>query len=149
MTEVWFYHLERARLEGVLPDLLEKTLARGARALVKAGSGERLDALDAHLWTYRDDAFLPHGRAGEPEAGRQPVVLGVGDEAPNAATFLFLVDGATADDVSGFERCITIFDGADDEAVKAARVFWKEVKSKHYQAAYWRQSAEGRWEKQA
>jgi len=28
---------------------------------VQASSDERIDGLDAHLWTWRDDAFLPHG----------------------------------------------------------------------------------------
>ncbi|MDB5454933.1 MAG: polymerase chi subunit HolC, partial [Caulobacter sp.] len=33
--DVWFYHLERSALEQVLPELLEKTLGRGWRALVR------------------------------------------------------------------------------------------------------------------
>ena len=57
-TEVWFYHLERATLERVLPDLLEKTLGRGWRAIVRAGSEERLDYINNHLWTYNPNGFL-------------------------------------------------------------------------------------------
>jgi len=34
-TDYWFYHLEASTLEGVLPGLLEKTLEKGWRALVK------------------------------------------------------------------------------------------------------------------
>ena len=30
--EVWFYHLERTALDQALPELLEKTLAKGWRA---------------------------------------------------------------------------------------------------------------------
>ena len=33
--EVWFYHLERTSLDQALPELLEKTLARGWKALVR------------------------------------------------------------------------------------------------------------------
>ena len=36
MTEVLFYHLQRQPLEAVLPTLLEKSLERGWRALVRA-----------------------------------------------------------------------------------------------------------------
>ena len=56
-------------LERALPLLLEKTLERGWRAVVQAGSQERLDVLDQHLWTWREDSFLPHGTAkdGHPE----------------------------------------------------------------------------------
>ena len=60
MTEVLFYHLQNMSLENVLPPLLEKSLERGWRVVVQSTSQERADALDAHLWTYRDDLFLPH-----------------------------------------------------------------------------------------
>jgi len=59
MTEVLFYHLQNMSLESVLPPLLEKSLERGWRVVVQSTSQERADALDAHLWTYRDDSFLP------------------------------------------------------------------------------------------
>ncbi|MGH6882849.1 MAG: DNA polymerase III subunit chi, partial [Hypericibacter sp.] len=89
MTEVRFYHLQRTSLEAALPKLLERTLARGQRALVMAGSNERVEALTAHLWTYDPNSFLPHGskRDGRPE--RQPVWLTDQDENPNNATVLF------------------------------------------------------------
>ena len=47
MTEVLFYHLQRAPLERVLPELLERSLARGWRAVVRAGYPARVEALDA------------------------------------------------------------------------------------------------------
>ena len=61
MTEILFYHLQGQKLEGVLPGLLEKSLERGWKVIVQGASEERIEALDAHLWTYRDDGFLPHG----------------------------------------------------------------------------------------
>lgn len=148
MTEVLFYHLERASLNSVLPGLLEKTLGRGWKALVRTASRERAEALDAHLWTYRDESFLPHGAAGDGAA--QPIWLTDDDGVPNGAEVLFLVDGATApaESLSAFERCVIIFDGRDDDATGAARGFWKDVKAQNFDATYWRQSAEGRWEKQ-
>ena len=68
MTEVLFYHLQRQPIERVLPSLLEKSLERGWRVIVQAASEERVEALDAHLWTFRDDTFLPHGVWRDPEA---------------------------------------------------------------------------------
>ena len=49
MTDVLFYHLETRPLETVLPDLLNRSLAKGWRAVVQIGSDDRLEALDAHL----------------------------------------------------------------------------------------------------
>lgn len=149
MTEILFYHLERASLETVLPGLLEKTLDRGWKAVVRTGSRERVEALDGHLWAYRDDSFLPHG-AGKSDGERQPVWLTDGEDVPNAADVLFLVDGAQtqASALGAFTRCVTIFDGGDAEAVTAARAFWSSAKASGHEATYWKQSDTGRWEKQ-
>lgn len=147
--EVLFYHLERTRLENVLPQLLEKTLERGWRAIVRSGSGERLDALDSHLWTYRDDSFLGHGRSGQEQAGRQPILLTTSHENENQSDVLFLVDQSDMDQFESYQRAVVIFDGGDDEALNRAREDWKSVQKTDHDTTYWRQSAAGRWEKQA
>ncbi len=147
MAELWFYHLERSELERALPPLLEKCLQRGWRALVRCGSPERIEALDETLWTYRDDSFLPHAREGD--AARQPIWLTTDGGNPNAAQALFLIDGAEPGDLAAFERACLIFDGHDQAALESARSRWKEAKEAGVAASYWRESAAGKWEKQA
>jgi DNA polymerase III subunit chi len=85
MTEVFFYHLERAALEDVLPGLLEKTRERGWKALVRAGSDERIATLDSHLWTYREESFLAHGLARDSQATEPPLVRPDPPANPNTA----------------------------------------------------------------
>lgn len=148
-TEVLFYHLEQHGLEKVLPSLLEKTLERGWRAVVQAGSQERLAALDLTLWTYKEDSFLPHGTAKDGYASEQPVYLTVTGETPNAAGVRFLVDGAEAEAFSGFVRIVYLFDGNDEEAVKIARRQWTAAKGAGCPVTYWQQSAAGKWERKA
>lgn len=148
MAELWFYHLERSDLEHALPPLLEKCLQRGWRALVRGGSEERLDALDARLWTYRDDSFLPHGRDSD-DAARQPVLLTTSAGNPNGAKALFLIDGAEAGDIDAFERACLVFDGRDAAALESARSRWKQAKDAGVTVSYWRENAQGGWEKQA
>jgi DNA polymerase-3 subunit chi len=147
MTEVWFYHLERTSLEQALPELLEKTLARGWRALVRAREPGRVAQLDEHLWTWRDDSFLPHGVADEPNAARQPILITAEVENPNGAQALFLVDGAEAGSLEGCERCMVLFDGRDEAALAVARAQWSALKASGAQMSYWRQQERG-WAKQ-
>ena len=147
--DVSFYHLERATLEMVLPQLLEKTLERGWRAVVQAGTPERLEALDEALWTYRADSFLPHGTARDGHTDFQPVFLTVGDETPNGAGVRFLVDGAEPAKYEGFVRMVFLFDGNNTDAVAQARVQWKAAKAAGCGVTYWQQTATGRWEKKA
>lgn len=147
--EVLFYHLERQPLEQVLPQLLEKTLERGWRAVVEVGSPERLDALDQQLWTYREESFLPHGTRKDGNPERQPIYLTTEPETPNGATVRFLVDGAEPGDIAGLTRVVLMFDGRNEPAVEAARRHWKTLKAKGCAVTYWQQAANGRWEKKA
>ncbi len=150
MTEMLFYHLQGQTPESVLPGLLEKSLERGWRVIVQGASEERIEALDAHLWTYRDDGFLPHGTWREAEAAQQPIVLTLTDTNPNAATVRFLIDGAALPaDAEAYERIVLLFDGEDEEAVAAARAQWSEAKAKGFDATYWQPDEQGRWVKKA
>ena len=145
-TEVLFYHLERQPLERVLPSLLQRTLERGWRAVVQVGSAERLEALDAHLWTYADDSFLPHGTGKEGAPDRQPILLTSSEANENGAGVRFLLDGADMETYAGYMRIVVIFDGRDQDALTAARAQWQRVRAQGCKATYWRQSDAGRWE---
>ena len=150
MTEILFYHLQNQPLERVLPTLLEKSLERGWRVVVQTASEERIEALDAHLWTFRDDSFLPHGTYKQPEAAEQPILLTVNDDNPNKAEVRFLIDNAPVpDDASPYARIVLLFDGDDEDAVAAARMRWSEAKEKGLDATYWQPDAQGRWVKKA
>ena len=146
--EVWFYHLERTGIDQALPELLEKTLTRGWKAIVRARQPERVEHFDGWLWTYRDESFLPHAPAAEPGAGRQPVLLTTDFDNPNSADALFLVDGAEPGDLTGYTRCVVLFDGADQDQVVTARGQWTAIKAQGFPVSYWKQLARG-WEKVA
>jgi len=148
VPEALFYHLTAHPLERALPTLIERTLEKGWRAVVRASSPERIAFLDAVLWTYKDESFVPHGCAGGPSAEHQPVYLTTGDEIPNNADVLFVVDQADTEDFSSVARTIVMFDGADEEAVAFAREQWKRAAAA-VTATYWRQDNAGRWEKAA
>lgn len=148
MAEVLFYHLEVRPLESVLPQLLEKTLERGWRAVVEAGSRERADSLDALLWTFRDDAFLPHGLAGEQSDALQPILLTTDDTNPNGATVRFFVDRAVPQSTEGYNRIVYMFSGLDPDAVSEARLAWRALREGN-DVTYWQQENDGRWIKKA
>ena len=149
MSEVLFYHLESQPLERVLPTLLEKTLERGWRAVVETSSRERASAIDALLWTYRDDSFLPHGIAGEETDASQPVLITMDDGNPNAANVRFFVDRAVPRSGEGYERIVFLFSGHDPDAVTEARAAWTGLKAGDNSLTYWQQDEGGRWVKKA
>ena len=113
MSRIDFYHLQKQTLEEVLPKLLMKSCSSGKKVVVKIGTEERLEQMNSYLWTFQDESFLPHGSKKDGFAEQQPIWLTLQDDNPNAAEFLFLIDGAQAipDKTANYERIFNIFDG--------------------------------------
>jgi DNA polymerase-3 subunit chi len=150
MTEILFYQLKGQALEQVLPPLIQKSLERGWHVAVQASSDERIEALDAHLWTWRDDVFLPHGTWRDAEAAEQPVLLTLDETNPNRAVVRFLVEGASMPgDVAAYQRLVVLFDGDDPEALEEARAHLTKAKEEGFEVTYWLTDKNGRWQRQA
>ncbi|MEI4261968.1 DNA polymerase III subunit chi [Roseovarius sp. D0-M9] len=151
MGAAYFYHLTRAPLETTLPMLLDKARGAGWRVAVRGRDGAQMDRLDEALWAAGgDDAFLPHGRAGQPHAADQPILLTTAADMPNGATCLMTVDGADVapDEVQSLDRVCVLFDGNDEASVAHARTQWKALTDAGCAAQYWSEES-GRWEKKA
>lgn len=149
MTEILFYHLTESKLEDALPPLLDKSVERGWKVVLQTSDDARRDALDTHLWTWRDDSFLPHGTDDAPHAQSQPVLLTSKPVNDNRATVRFLVDGAEPPPLGDYTRVVFMFDGYDAEQLTRARTQWKSLKAEGHTLTYWQQNREGRWEKKA
>ena len=147
MTEVAFYHLTNSNLEQTLQQLLQKTIDAGKRAVVMAGSADRVEALAQHLWVDSPEAWIPHGTPIDGNGEYQPVWVTEKDENPNDASFLFLSDGASSQNVNKYERCFEVFDGGDETSVNSAREKWKSYKDSGFELTYWHQNETGGWEK--
>jgi DNA polymerase-3 subunit chi len=151
LTEALFYHLERRSLEEILPGLVEKSRQRGWKALIRADTADRADAIDTLLWTYDDQSFLPHAQLGDGEAARQPVLITVEEGNANAAQIAFFFGGAQPADWNGLNdlaRIVMLFDGRDEAALASARAAWKEAKAAGHDVTYWKESPSGKFEKQ-
>jgi len=148
MTQIFFYHLERSKLQQVLPQLLQKTLDRDWRAIVEVKSEKQAKEIDNFLWSYASDSFLPHAIAGDNEDSEQPILISDKQDNPNSAKVRFFVNGVLPQVTGNYERLIYIFDGHDPEAVQEARTVWKQLKGDN-ELAYWQQEISGQWKKKA
>jgi DNA polymerase III subunit chi len=148
LTDIRFYQLLATPLEAALPKLLEKATAQGMRAVIATGTAERAQMLDAALWTYAADSFLPHGRA-PAAAAEQPIWLAPDIENPNGASLLVTLDGQQPERFEDWKMVCDMFDGTDETALEAARARWKSLKAAGHALSYWRQTPAGAWEKAA
>lgn len=147
MTEVRFYHLTRFSVKQALPELLEKSLARGFRSVVRVANDGEVETLSDYLWAHKVDRFLPHGSSRDGHAERQPIWVTAQEDRPNAAQALFLFPGAPGGDYHAYELVCDLFDGTSDTERVAARMRWKTYQSLGLPITYWQQTENG-WEKQ-
>ncbi|WP_370309951.1 DNA polymerase III subunit chi [Sphingobium abikonense] len=138
--QVDFYQLSRDPVEQVLPAIAGRILAMGARLLVVAGEGDRLDRISQGLWAGPPESFLAHGRAGEGGEAHQPILLSDTCNAGNGARHIALADGLWREEALGFDRAFYFFDA---ETIDGARTSWRTLsKAEGVEPRFWRQ--EGR-----
>ena len=143
MAAIDFHDLAGRPLGPALAQLLEPLVSAGERAVVLVGSPERLDTLNAALWTYRPDSFLPHGSAAEGFPERQPVWLTTEDENPNGATVLVFLDEVEPAGFDGFARALFVFDRTSPDGREAARDRWRQYRDAGHTLRYWESTDEG------
>lgn len=152
-TEIRFYHLQKSSLEQALPDLLIKALDTGRKITIRLGDQEKIAPLSQHLWVCRRDHILPHGSEADTTdpkiAALHPIWMTAGNDNPNSADVLVLAYGGQGGDLSSYKLVCDMFDGADEEQVKAARARWKEWQAQGHTVSYWQQKPTGGWEQKA
>lgn len=146
--EYWFYHLETATVESLLPGLLEKSLQRGWRALVKLPEA-RLAEMDEYFWVFKDSSFLPHGRDDEPLSDMQPITLSSSADKAEGYQAVFLIGGTDIQDMNGVERCMIMINGRSDADILRERKRWKALKDTGADLSYYQQNERGGWDKKA
>jgi DNA polymerase III subunit chi len=139
-AEWWFYHIEQGSVDAAIAPLIEKCLERSWRVLV-VGHEETVERLNRALWTWKDESFLPHGRA-RTDAANQPVLLATEAAATNGAKVAVLLDGSDADPTQ-FERIMVVFDGGDENARAKARQQYKAATDAGGAARYFQQERGG------
>ncbi len=141
MSRVDFYQLSRDPVEVALPLLARATLNAGERMLVVSGDSAQLGRIGEGLWSLAD-SFLANGRAGEPDAERQPLLLSDRPEPANGARFLALADGRWREEAGQFARTFLLF---DDTTVDGARGVWRDLRGREgTERHFWKQQG-GRW----
>ena len=148
MTRFDFYHLQKSTLDQILPKLCEKAYNAGQRVHILVGNEARVEFINSLLWTYNEEAFLPHGSKKDGFSDMQPIFISSVLENLNNASLLILVDGAMPEisALTEYERVLNIFDGNDEFALDRARTYWKDIKSNAGELHYWQQNSSGIFE---
>ena len=148
--EIQFYHLLTTDILHALPKLIEKAYAADYRMVVLCQNAMQLRQLDEHLWSYDPDSFVPHGTASGDQQAQQPILLTESPDNLNQSRLMISLNGQSYDEFPApIERVIDMFNGADENAVLAARSRWKQYKQGEHTLTYYKQQPNGGWKKEA
>ena len=133
MARADFYLIQKERFRAE-PLLLVCELARKAfdanlPTLVLARDAEQAEQLDDLLWSFDDDAYVPHQLAGDDEDDLAPVLIAGPDaDTPMRTLVINLRDAAVQE---GFARVLEVVP-ADDDARGPLRERWKQYQARGF-----------------
>ena len=148
-TTVQFYHLLSTSRERAVPKLMQKVLGTGSKAVMILDSETALKEMSDALWSNDPASFIPHGGPRDGNETLQPIYLTLTDKNPNGADILCVCDGSSPESLAHYAKVLDVFDGTNDDAVKAARVRWAQYKDKGYALQYIKQQPGGSWKMEA
>lgn len=123
-----------------------KAYETGKSVLVRVGNEERVEFLNALLWTYNDQSFLPHGSKKDGNAELQPIWLTSGTDNPNMASLLFWLTALrqTTANWKNSPAFLTFLTETHLTPCNRPGLFGKSEKRRQ-RMFYWQQDANGRW----
>jgi DNA polymerase-3 subunit chi len=122
MTRVDFYLLSEAHEEGkwlFVCRLCEKAYQKKCKIYIFMASQDEVKHLDNLLWSFRDDAFLPHEVAHDNDKSTSPVQIGTLNP-PAGFDFLINLTSSVPAFFSQFSRSVEIVLN-DESALEKAR----------------------------
>ncbi|CAK9891074.1 MULTISPECIES: DNA polymerase III subunit chi [Pseudomonas] len=129
MTKVDFYILPSAAPSARLDfacKLCDKAWRLGHRVYLHCSDAAQRDELDARLWAFKGEAFVPHSPAEDHPQGS--VALGLGDDAGNHQDLLINLDLKVPPFAARFARIaeIVVEEPAIRQAARESFRFYRE-----------------------
>ncbi|WP_045858974.1 DNA polymerase III subunit chi [Teredinibacter purpureus] len=111
MTRIDFYILKQLLVSDrhmFACRLIDKAVTKGNRVMVATNSEEETRTLDAMLWNFRPESFIPHYILGEEYAEQSPVVISHAGDTPNHHDLLVNLREAIPPEFSRYQRLAEI-----------------------------------------
>ncbi len=130
MPRADFYLIAKPRFRDdpllLVCELARRVFDSGQPALILARSFDQAEQLDAKLWEFADDAFVPHQIAGDDDDAITPVLIATPEtQTPDRPLVINLRDECAP---GLFERVLEVVP-ADDAQRAGSRERWKTYKA--------------------
>ena len=147
MSEVFFYHLNKTKLEIALPKILERALSEKWSIEIRTSANTNLDEISNAIWRGPEESFLPHCLEDHEDLQDYPIVL-CKSPLKDWRDCLIVVGQADRkeNEVKNYKLICLIFDAKIEAELSKARKSWKKLSEEGINTAYWAED-KGRWVK--
>lgn len=112
--------------------LAEQVSRQGQRVYIRAANTEAARELDALLWSFTPESFVPHALKDSPEAAHAPVLIGSDSSAPTG-THCYLNLGTDAAPEQAGVEVVAEFVLNDPTAKATSRASWATYKQRGWE----------------
>ena len=123
-TNVTFYAVNQDGLFGWTAKLVERAVTTGRKVFILCSHQEQAQALDDYLWTYQEEAFVPHAIIDSPTskgAKVTPAVLATTPWQPEGATILVQLSAGEIEFGLQFSHVVELVDRENEDQLKLSR----------------------------
>ena len=133
MPKADFYLIDKPRFRAepwrLVCELAKMAFEAGLPTLVLARTQEQAEALDAQLWEFDPDAYVPHQLAGEEDDGEAPVlIVAPGVATPDRAMVINLRDACAVGTFDSVKEVVP----ADESERAGSRARWTEYRQRGF-----------------
>ncbi len=139
LEKAYFYNSSQRNVVADISLLIEKLFKKKNRILVCCKDLETVEVIDAFLWAYKEDGFIPHSIATKEKSSVCPILITTDIHKEYDHNVLLALSGVLIQekDWRKFSRAYYFFNDQENKEKANAREMWKSFSSLNIVCKYW------------
>ena len=139
LEKAYFYNSSHRNVVADISWLIEKLFNEKNRILVCCKDQETVEVIDAFLWAYKEDGYVPHSIATKEKSSVCPILITSDIHKEYDHNVLLALSGVLIEekDWRKFSRAYYFFDDQENKEKANAREMWKSFSSLNIVCKYW------------
>ena len=139
LEKAYFYNSSHRNVVADTSWLIEKLFKEKNRILVFCKDLETVEVIDAFLWAYKEDGYVPHSIATKEKSSVCPILITSDIHKEYDHNVLLALSGVLIEekDWRKFSRAYYFFDDQENKEKANAREMWKSFSSLNIVCKYW------------
>ena len=139
LEKAYFYNSTQRNVVADIAWLIEKLFKEKNRILVFCKDKETVEVIDAFLWAYKEDGFIPHSPVTQQNSSAYPILITTDIHEDYEHDVLLALSGVLIKekDWKKFSKAYYFFDDQEKKEKENAREMWKSFSALNIACKYW------------